>query len=115
VWSLDHNDGPVPQPSQAAIEKFVVEITDTGYLPQTLEVPVGSTVEWVNRTNDPHRVAANPQPDHSSFPALDSLDPIGPGAMYSFTFSASGTYVYNNHYIQFDNNGEIRVSDAQVE
>ncbi|MCW1908538.1 MAG: cupredoxin domain-containing protein [Candidatus Saccharibacteria bacterium] len=114
VWTIASKDDVAQQITQPATEKFVVEITDTGYLPQTLEIPVGATVEWVNKTNEPHRIAANPQPDHSSFPALDSVEPIGPDATYSFTFSAKGTYVYNNHYVQTENNGEVKVNDVQA-
>jgi plastocyanin len=115
AWTLASQDEASQQTAQSITEKFVVEITNDGYVPQTLQVPVGATVEWVNRTNDPHRIAANPQPDHSSFPDLDSIEPIGPNATYSFTFSTGGTYVYNNHYVQSENNGEVKVSDAQTE
>lgn len=113
-WAYASKDDITQQATQTTSEKFIVEITDTGYMPQTLEIPVGATVEWVNKTNEPHRIAANPQPDHSSFPALDSVEPIGPDATYSFTFSEKGTYVYNNHYVQTENNGEVKVNDVQA-
>jgi len=93
-------------------QAYTVEITNDGFVPQTLDVPTGSTVKWVNKTNDPYRIAANPQPSHSSFPALDSKDPIGPDGEYSFKFTKTGTIVYNNHFKPTENNGEIRVEDA---
>jgi plastocyanin len=107
--SSDKDNKATPATSQT----FTVEINSDGFDPQTLSVPSGSTVQWVNKTNDPYRIAANPQPSHNSFPALDSKNPIGPDATYSFTFTKDGTFVYNNQYNPTTNNGVIKVGNAK--
>ena len=63
-----------------------VSIADFKFDPATLTVPVGSTVTWTNKDEEPHTVAAKDGSFHSS-----SLDTKG---TYSFTFTKAGTYDY---------------------
>ncbi|QRP64955.1 cupredoxin family copper-binding protein [Rhodanobacter sp. FDAARGOS 1247] len=64
-----------------------IEIRNFMFAPNTLTVPAGSRVTWINRDEEPHTVvSANGQFAPSK--ALDSND------RYVTTFSKPGTYVY---------------------
>jgi len=64
-----------------------VKIDNFCFAPQTLTVPVGTTVTWVNKDDVPHTVTSDDQ--HFRSRALDTDD------RFSFTFSTPGT---NNYY-----------------
>ena len=67
-------------PNQVSIDNFA-------FSPATLEVPAGTTVEWTNNDDIPHKVVAD---DHTTFnsKALDT------GDKFSFTFTKPGVYSY---------------------
>ena len=64
-----------------------VTIDNFSFLPQTLTVPVGTTVTWINRDDVPHTVVSVDKKTIVS-PALDTDE------KFSFTFSAAGTNDY---------------------
>jgi plastocyanin len=66
----------------------VVEITDRGFSPGSIEAAPGAVVEWRNSDRHVHTVTA----ENSSF---DS-GPLEPGAAFSVTFEAAGTYTYSS-------------------
>ena len=57
------------------------------FAPQSLAVPVGTTVTWINRDDIPHSVVGSEGEFHSK--ALDTDD------TFEFTFAKAGTYVYS--------------------
>lgn len=63
-----------------------VSISDFKFDPASLTVPVGATVTWTNKDEEPHTVAANDGSFHS--PGMDT------NATYSFTFTTPGSYDY---------------------
>jgi plastocyanin len=67
-----------------------------GYSPDkiTLVVGINNTVAWTNNDNVHHTVTASSCPEGASF---DS-GKMNPGAVYSCTFSAPGTYQYYCDY-----------------
>jgi plastocyanin len=107
---LRHNASTSQPESQTARKAMTaqVEITADGFSPQTLSVPVGTKVTWVNKDSSPHRVASNPYPDNTGLPGLDSKTPLGPQASYSYTFTTSGSFDYHDQY-QPTTNGEVIV------
>jgi plastocyanin len=74
-------------PAPAATEARV-EISDHGFTPDPIEVAVGDVVEWWNTDEVAHTVTA----ENGSF---DS-GPLEPGAAFSLTFEAAGTYTYSS-------------------
>jgi len=70
----------------APVAGNAVTIDNFKFDPATLTVPVGSTVTWTNKDEEPHTVAAKDGSFHSS-----SLDTKG---TYSFTFTKAGSYDY---------------------
>jgi amicyanin len=65
----------------------VVAIDNFSFLPQTLTVPVGTTVTWINRDDIPHTVLSVDKTTIVS-PALDTDE------KFSYTFTAAGTNDY---------------------
>jgi amicyanin len=73
-------DAPAPQGGTA------VSVSDFKFNPATLTVPVGATVTWTNKDEEPHTVAAKDGSFHS--PGIDT------NGNYSFTFTTPGSYDY---------------------
>lgn len=74
---------------------------DLVYAPATATARVGQTVRWVNRSNIPHTVTADPDlavnPQSVQLPAgAAAFDSglIDPGGSYTRTFTVAGTYRY---------------------
>ena len=67
-------------PNQVTIDNF-------SFLPQTLTVPVGTKVTWINRDDVPHTVVSVDKKTIVS-PALDTDE------KFSYTFSTAGTNDY---------------------
>jgi amicyanin len=70
----------------APVGPNAVTIENFKFAPQSLTVPVGTTVTWTNQDEEPHTVAAKDGSFHS--PALDSHQ------TFSYTFQAPGSYDY---------------------
>jgi plastocyanin len=75
-----------------------ITMTTDGFSPASLSIQKGTTVTWTNTGNTPRRIAADPHPEHTSLQGLDSKDPIGPEATYSYTFDTPGAYQYHDHF-----------------
>jgi plastocyanin len=78
-----------PQASPAASPvagggQQTVAIVDFAFEPQTLQVPVGTTVVWTNEGEAPHTVTGDP---------LDS-GTLNAGDSFQFTFNTAGTVDY---------------------
>lgn len=72
--------------SQQAASKYQVTIQDFRFQPASLNVPVGATVAWMNKDEEPHTVYSNDNVFKSK--ALDTDE------AFSFTFKKAGTYSY---------------------
>ena len=77
-------------PAQTSTEQQV-NIKDFNFVPATAEVPIGTTVTWVNDDNVPHTI--------TSVSGTFDSGSIGPGKTYSFKFDQAGTFEYSctNH------------------
>jgi plastocyanin len=71
------------QPSAANAE---VKIDNFSFGPETLTVPVGATVTWVNRDDIPHTVVSTDGVFKSKVRDTDE--------QFSYTFVKAGTYPY---------------------
>ena len=63
-----------------------VRVDNFSFAPQTITVPVNSTVTWVNKDDVPHVIASNDGLFKSK--ALDTDD------KFSYTFTKAGPYSY---------------------
>ena len=71
------------QPSAANVE---VKIDNFSFGPETLTVPVGTTVTWTNRDDIPHTVVSTDGVFKSKVRDTDEK--------FSYTFAKAGTYPY---------------------
>ena len=77
---------PVHARGDAKAQTAEVRVDNFTFGPQTLTVPVDTTVTWVNRDDIPHVIVSNDGVFKSK--ALDTDD------KFSFTFTKAGTYPY---------------------
>jgi plastocyanin len=73
--------------AHAAPAPVTVKIDNFTFDAQTITVPAGTTVTWVNNDDTPHTVVAD---DHKSFRSK----PLDTDDKFSFTFTTPGTYGY---------------------
>ena len=81
-----------PAPTTSLPAGVPVAIQNYGFNPQTVTVPVGTTVTWTNLDTVQHQIT-----DSSTTLAPGLLfisKPLGKGDSYSFTFTSAGTYQY---------------------
>ncbi|MHB0856069.1 MAG: cupredoxin domain-containing protein [Anaerolineae bacterium] len=81
-------------------EQVEVRMVDEQYMPQTLEVPVGTTVVWTNEDGQPHTVTSDE--------GLFDSNELANGDTFRYTFSQAGTYPYHC-VIHPDMIGEVTV------
>lgn len=79
-----------PGPPAALVADETVSITDSGYVPNTLTVPVGTTVGWTNDGLTDQTVSANGEA------AFFDSGLLAPGDTFSYTFSDAGNYTYQS-------------------
>ncbi|HSW47838.1 MAG TPA: hypothetical protein VLG67_02045 [Candidatus Saccharimonadales bacterium] len=83
----------------------VVNLSDTGFVSESITVPNGTTVTWKISGKNAHWPASDPHPDHTDYPegggcigsALDACKPLKPGESYSFKFDREGTWGMHDH------------------
>lgn len=83
---------PLPAPTIA-----VVEITATGFVPNTLAVNPNTKVIWINEDAMPHLPAAGPYPTRADMPNLIAPRALGQKETYSFLFTKAGTIQYDDN------------------
>jgi plastocyanin len=90
-------------PSIAAAKTVEIKMTDTPpkFVPESVTIQKGDTVEWINNAASLHSVTTNSavaqDPKDVSAPAGAKPFDSGfmtPGAKWSYTFSVPGTYKY---------------------
>lgn len=79
-----------------------ISYTDTGFVPKTITVSVGTKVVWKNTGDKPMWVASAVHPTHQELPGFDQLTSMGKGGAYAYTFTKKGTWKYHNHVFPAD-------------
>jgi amicyanin len=78
---------PAASPENNSSDKYQVKIDNFSFTPNTITVPVGTTVTWTNQDDVPHNVVSSEGKTLKS-PVMDT------DQKFSFTFTKSGTYSY---------------------
>ncbi|MFO7799503.1 MAG: hypothetical protein R6V22_07005 [Rhodohalobacter sp.] len=102
-------------------ETHVVEFTDRGFDPVTLEIEKGDTVRFVDNASITMWVASDTHPTHRDYSnttmtehcgndSIQSFDQCSTGPEYEFTFEKTGDWTYHNHE-PFASGGEIKVTE----
>ncbi|WP_425569878.1 cupredoxin domain-containing protein [Rhodococcus olei] len=76
----------VQSPEPAPANSNAVNIDNFAFVPSSLTVPVGTTVTWTNKDEEPHTVVSSDGSFHS--PGM------GAGAGFTFTFTKAGSFDY---------------------
>ena len=117
----------VPSPGTAPIgttainpqsQNVTITYTDAGFSPNSISIPRGATVTWVNQSSRSMWVATNPHPSHTGYDQTsrsqhcatgytgaktpDECKSDAKGASYSFTFDKTGQWGYHNHVLAND-------------
>ncbi len=79
--------GAVLNGPATAAAPLEIHLDNFTFSPQTVTVPEGTTVVWINRDDTPHRIVAV-QKDQFKSPVLDTDE------KFSWTFSKAGTFAY---------------------
>ena len=86
-----------------------VNITESGFSPDYIEVQEGESVTWVNQGNSEHWPASNFHPTHAAYPGsgiekcggtetiLDACKGLKPGESFTFTFGNAGQWGVHDH------------------
>lgn len=72
----------------SAAAPTTIAIQQYAFVPASVTIAAGTTVEWTNRDDDPHTVKSDPERGELKSPALDTSD------TYRFTFKTPGLYKY---------------------
>ena len=83
---------PAATPTRSLPPGVNITIQNYGFNPQTVTIPVGTTVTWTNLDTVDHQIS-----DSSTTIApglLFTSRPLGKGDSFSFTFTSAGTYQY---------------------
>nr|WP_297625026.1 cupredoxin family copper-binding protein [Nocardia sp.] len=86
MTAMSSTSAPATAPANAPAGPNAVTITNFAFTPATLTVPVGTTVTWTNRDEEPHNIS----PAAGGFKSPN----MGTGATYTFTFTKAGTFAY---------------------
>lgn len=111
VSSTQSTTSQASQPSQSSASATTVVVTITekagthdiyGFAPQTLTIKAGTTVKWINNSDENHLLANTPA---GVFTASSMVPRNGSGNnTYQLVFSTPGTYQYTSTLIHRENN-----------
>jgi plastocyanin len=85
--SIGANEGDIRSPVLSENRHAEVVLEKLRFSPQTLSVPVGTTVTWINRDSVPKIVVSAEQP-------LEMPLILRAGQAFSMRFATAGTYSY---------------------
>lgn len=98
--SNSYNTAPTTQATQSQpenkMEKTSVEVTSSGFVPQTITVKAGTKVVWTNKSGAVVTVNSALHPTHLIYPPLN-LGEFANDQSVQLVFDKPGTYKYHNH------------------
>lgn len=83
--------------TQKVPKQYEVSYSADGFAPAVLNIAVGDTVVFTNKSGKAFWPASNPHPIHTDYPEFDAKTEIANGKTYEFTFTKSGEWGYHNH------------------
>ncbi len=82
----------VSRPSQ-----HLIEMSDNKFIPESLTIKKGDTVNFKNIGKADHWPASDIHPTHEIYSDFDRHKPIIPGQSWSFVFSNEGEWNFHDH------------------
>ena len=74
-----------------------VSYTDSGFVPETIEINSGETVRFINNSSVGVWVASDSHPAHDILSTFDQFGIGEPGESYDYTFNKVGSWDYHDH------------------
>lgn len=113
VWPQKDSDITPAESSQNADSiadstQAAIEITDEGFSPQTINVAVGTTVTWTNKSTDLRTVSTDPHPAHTQLKDFGGKELLQ-NETYSYVFKKAGTFTYHDETNPLEIKGTINV------
>ncbi len=102
---------PIVWAQEGAPAEFVVTLTNDGFVPKTLAVPVGTTVTFKTTIGRYFWPASNEHPAHDRYPEFDPKKPVAPDSTWTFRFEKPGVWEFHDHISPFYN-GTVTVTRA---
>lgn len=89
----------------SAEQSVLISVSEDGFNPRSVAVALNGTVEWINNGSKMHWPASDPHPTHEGYPQqgscggsmLDACKALGPGEVFSFTFTEPGVWSVHDH------------------
>lgn len=97
MQKLDDKNIPKENTGMMQATEYTVIYNNTGFTPNTIEVPVGSKVRFVNNSKVDMWVASAMHPTHGLLPGFDELKGDAKGSSYEYTFTKAGSWKYHDH------------------
>ncbi|MBI2484383.1 hypothetical protein HYV71_04330 [Candidatus Uhrbacteria bacterium] len=87
------------------VQTETIEMTNIGFVPQSMIIPAGTTVTFKNVGTNPIWPASAMHPTHAVYPSkggcigstFDACIGVNPGDTWSFTFYENGSWKYHDH------------------
>jgi hypothetical protein len=88
---------PTPT-TQPPVSGPTITITSAGVTPNTIDIPVGGRVTFVNNDNAFHEMASNPHPIHTDCPPMNEVGAVAPGqSRTTGAFTVARTCGFHDH------------------
>lgn len=76
---------------------ITIDYTDSGFNPTLVNISVGDTVKFVNKSSSPFWPASDPHPIHTGLAGFDAKSQVAVGESFSFKFTKTGSFGFHNH------------------
>lgn len=92
-----------------------IELRESGFVPDMLEIRVGDTVTFVNKRDTQFWPASDIHPTHEMYPEFDPREPLPPGSSWSFTFTKPGKWNFHDHLTALHTGSIVVLGESQTE
>lgn len=77
----------------------VIEMTPSGFVPNSITVDEDATIIFLNKDSKPRWPASNVHPTHDLYPEFDPQKPVAPSASWTFKPKKPGEWKYHDHLL----------------
>lgn len=85
---------PTTTPDFSRIAAIEIDLTDKGFVPETVTIRVDTPVRFINKSKGPMWIASTPHPYHTDLPGFDQS---ASASAYFYTFTKVGIWKFHNH------------------
>ena len=75
---------------------YIINYLPSGFVPRTLEVPIGKSVRFVNNSGKAMRISSTDTTNNPVYNAFNQSKTVGQGGIYEYTFTDKGIFGYRN-------------------